>query len=166
MPDTRYSMMSPDFAEANAEDLKKILEVGNVEVVATHVAEPLWDKPYEEQKELLTDTVTRIEEALDIEVNIISLRYMASDENTLKVAEELGIEYVTARGTTELAMTVYKPEEYNVKILSISNIDTPKFKYGSICDYSYYERAGSPEDMFKDLKRATKENKFVGVSHT
>lgn len=159
-------MMSPDFVEDNPEELKKILEVGNVEVVATHVAEPLWDIPYEKQKELLIDTVTRIETALDIEVNIISSRYMASDENTLKVAEELGIDYVTARGTTELAMTVYKPEEYDVKILSISNIDTPEFKYGSLCDYSYYERAGNPEDMLKDLKRATEEEKFVGVSHT
>jgi hypothetical protein len=110
--------------------------------------------------------VARIEDTVNVDVRIISSRYMASDENTVKVAEELGIEFVMARGTTDLAMTVYKPEEYDVKILSVSNIDTPEFKYGSLCDYSYYERAGNPEDMLNDLKRATEEDKFFGVSHT
>lgn len=159
-------MLSPDFTEENAEDLKSILAVGNLEVIASYVKAPFWDIPYEEQKEIITDTVTRIEDALDIDVNIIGSRYMASDENTLKVAEELGIEYVTARGTTELAMTVYKAEEYDVKILGVSNIDTPEFKYGSLCDYSYYERAGAPDDILRDLKRAAEEDKFFGVSHT
>lgn len=159
-------MMNPDFAEEHAEDLKDILAVGNVEIIASYVKAPLWDIPYKEQKTILTDTVQRIEKALDTDIRIIGSRYMASDENTFKVADELGIEYVTARGTTDLEMTVYKAKEYDVKILSISNIDTPEFKYGSLCDYSYYERAGNPEDILKDLDRAADGSKFVGVSHT
>ncbi|MBP6976635.1 hypothetical protein KBB42_03525, partial [Candidatus Dojkabacteria bacterium] len=91
---------------------------------------------------------------------------MASDENTVKVAQELGIEYITARGTTELATTIYKPEEYDVKIISVSNIDIPEFKYGSFCDYSFYERNGSPEDMEEQYKRAIQNKKFIAVSHT
>lgn len=158
--------LSPDFAEENSEELKKILSVGNVEVIPSYVQAPLWDIPYEEQLEIVKDTKERVEQALDIETRIISSRYMASDTNTVKVAQELGIEYITARGTTELATTIYKPEEYDVKIISVSNIDTPEFKYGSLCDYSYYERAGNPEDMLKDLNRATEEEKFLSVSHT
>jgi len=159
-------MMSPDFAEANATDLKAILQVGNLEIIASYVKAPLWGMSYEEQKTVITDTVSRVEAALDTEIRIVGSRYMASDEVTLQVAEEMEIEYVTARGTTELALTVYKPDDYDVKILSISNIDTPEFKYGSLCDYSYYERAGNPEDILADLTRATEETKFVGVSHT
>ncbi|MBN2015213.1 hypothetical protein JW766_00060 [Candidatus Dojkabacteria bacterium] len=159
-------MVTPEFVEANAETIKKVLEVGNIEIVPTHVKEPLWDIPYDKQYDIISDMVERIESAVGIEARIISSRYMASDENTIKVAEKLGIEYVMARGTTELAMTVYKPEEYDVKVLSVSNIDTPEFKYGSLCDYSYYERAGNPEDMLEDLQRAAEEEKFFGVSHT
>jgi hypothetical protein len=121
---------------------------------------------YDEQYTTITDMITRIEAALGIDVRIISSRYMASDENTVKIADKLGIEYITARGTTELATTVYKPEEYNVKIISVSNIDVPEFKYGSFCDYSFYERSGSPEDMTREFERAIQEEKFIGVSHT
>lgn len=163
---TGLLMITPDFTEENADVIKKVLETGNVEIVPSYVAEPLWDIPYEEQLTIISDMVDRIEAALDVDVRIISSRYMASDENTVKAAEDLGIEFVMARGTTDLAMTVYKPEEYDVKILSVSNIDTPEFKYGSLCDYSYYERAGTTNDMLKDLERATKEAKFFGVSHT
>lgn len=159
-------MVTPEFVEANKLEMKQVLSVGNVEVIPTYVEKPFWGISYEEQKSIISDMVERIETALDVDARIISSRYMASDENTVKVADELGIEYVTARGTTELATTVYKPEEYDVKIISISNIDTPEFKYGSLCDYSYYERAGAPGDMIRDLERATEEEKFVGVSHT
>lgn len=163
-----YGLLSatPEFIEQNSEDIKKVLDTGYVEIVPSYVEAPLWDIPYEEQYEIISDMLDRVEAAVGVKPRIITSRYMASDENTVKAAEALGIEYVTARGTTELAMTVYKPEEYDVKILSVSNIDTPEFKYGSLCDYSYYERAGEPEDMLKDLKRATEEEKFFGVSHT
>lgn len=103
---------------------------------------------------------------LGVTPRVISSRYMASDETTIKVADELGIEYITARGTTELRTTIYKPEEYNTKIISVSNIDIPEFKYGSFCDYSFYERAGEPKDMEDQFKRAIQNEKIMAVSHT
>jgi hypothetical protein len=53
-----------------------------------------------------------------------------------------------------------------VKIISVSNIDVPEFKYGSFCDYSFYERSGTPEDMTTQFERAMEQEKFMGVSHT
>jgi hypothetical protein len=79
---------------------------------------------------------------------------MASDATTLKVANELGIPYITARGTTDTKATVYAIEDYDTKILSVSNIPIVTFKYGSLCDYSFFERAGTPEDMRAELDRA------------
>lgn len=159
-------MVNADFVDKNKDAIKEVLETGNVEIAASYDPKPYWEMTYDEQYATITDMITRIESALNVKVRIISSRYMASDENTVKIADKLGIEYITARGTTELATTVYKPEEYNVKIISVSNIDVPEFKYGSFCDYSFYERSGSPEDMEKEYKRAIQEEKFIGVSHT
>jgi hypothetical protein len=79
---------------------------------------------------------------------------MASDMTTLKVADELDIPYVTARGTTDTKATVYQVEGYQAKILSVSNISNVKFKYGSLCDYSFFQRSGEPGDMLNELMLA------------
>lgn len=159
-------MVNADFVDNNVEAIKAVLDTGVVEIAASYDPKPFWEMSYDEQYAIITDMITRIEKALDTKVRVISSRYMASDENTLKIADELGIEYITARGTTELATTIYKPEEYNVKIISVSNIDVPEFKYGSFCDYSFYERSGSPDDMRREYERAITNEKFIGVSHT
>ncbi|MCK9416196.1 MAG: hypothetical protein WCR68_00635 [Candidatus Dojkabacteria bacterium] len=159
-------MINTPFIKKNSAVIKEILKTGVIEIAPSYDPEPFWGMPYDQQYEIISEMINSSEEYLDITPRIISSRYMASDENTIKVAHDLGIEYVTARGTTELATTVYKPEEYDVKIISVSNIDVPEFKYGSFCDYSFYERNGSPEDMEKEYNRAIKEEKFMGVSHT
>lgn len=159
-------MVNGDFIEENADELKEILKTGVVEIAPSYDPKPFWDMPYDEQYEIIKNMIESAEKNLGVKPRIISSRYMASDENTVKVADALGIEYITARGTTELATTVYKPEEYDVKIISVSNIDVPEFKYGSFCDYSFYERNGSPEDMTREFERAMQNEKFIGVSHT
>lgn len=159
-------MVSGDFIEKNSVVLKEILKTGVIEIAPSYDPEPFWGMPYDTQYEIVSDMIDKAKEHLDITPRIISSRYMASDENTVKVADTLGIEYITARGTTELATTVYKPTDYDVKIISVSNIDVPEFKYGSFCDYSFYERNGTPEDMTTQFERAIEQEKFMGVSHT
>jgi len=159
-------MVSGSFIEKHAEVLKEILKTGVVELAPSYDPEPFWGMSYEKQYEIISDMIENAQTYLGVTPRVISSRYMASDENTVKVAQALGIEYITARGTTELATTVYKPEEYDVKIISVSNIDVPEFKYGSFCDYSFYERNGSPEDMETQYKRAIQNEKFMAVSHT
>ena len=159
-------MVNGDFIEKHYMVLKEILKTGVVELAASYDYEPLWGMSYDKQYEAISNMIKNAQTYLGITPRVISSRYMASDENTVKVAQELGIEYITARGTTELATTIYKPEEYDVKIISVSNIDIPEFKYGSFCDYSFYERNGSPEDMEEQYKRAIQNKKFIAVSHT
>ncbi len=161
-------MVSPEFVNNNCEDIKTTLNYGNIELVAANVSAPFWDMPYEDQKERIIKMLDGIESCTGIRPRIISSRYFASDMNTIKVAEELGITYVTARGTTGDKASVYQPEGYNVKVLSVSNIPLAPFKYGSLCDYSFYERAGSPNDMKEELMRAiepltTKEKEWFGI---
>jgi len=146
-------MVTPEFVQEHCDEIKNIIK-HNVEIVGCNVDFPFWDVPYEEQKARIVQMKSDIELCTETPVRIISSRYFASDANTIKIAEELGIPYVTARGTTDTKATVYQPEGYNVKILSVSNIPKVHFKYGSMCDYSYFERAGTPDEMFAELKRA------------
>lgn len=147
-------MITPEFADANCENIKKALSYGNIEIVASNVGAPFWGISYDEQKTRIIQMLDGIENCTGVRPRIISSRYMASDMNTIKVAEDLGIPYVTARGTTGTKATVYQPEGYNVKILSVSLIELVPFEYGSLCDYSFYERAGTPNNMVGELDRA------------
>jgi hypothetical protein len=146
-------MVTPEFVQDNCEAIKEVIK-HNVEIVGTNVEEPFWDVSYEDQKERILEIKQGIESCTNVPVRIISSRYMASDATTLKVANELGIPYITARGTTDTKATVYAIEDYDTKILSVSNIPIVTFKYGSLCDYSFFERAGTPEDMRAELDRA------------
>jgi glutaredoxin len=156
----------PDFVEENCEEVKKLLEYDNIEIMGAYVKDPLWDMSYEDQYNALKDTKERIEACTGEPIRILSSKYQASDENTAKAAEALGVPYIVARGTTETEAFVYQPEEYDVKILSVSNIPSIRFKYGSLCDYSYWVRGGSPEDMMTELEAAKYNNKVTPVSHT
>lgn len=163
-------MVTPEFVQANCTVVKDALSYGNIEIVPSNVGGPFWGVPYEEQKTRIIKMMDDIELCTGERPRIISSRYMASDMNTIKVAEELGIPYVTARGTTGDKATVYHPEGYNVKILSVSNIPLVPFKYGSLCDFSFYERAGAPDDMKNELSRAiepltSKEKIWFGENH-
>ena len=145
--------LAPEFVEANCDTVKELLKY-NMELMASLGDEPFWDLPYEEQKQIITEMKAKVEACTGEPIKIISSPYMASDMTTLKVADELGIPYVTARGTTDTKASVYQVEGFNTKILSVSNIPKVQFKYGSLCDYSYYERAGQPSDMLAELMRA------------
>lgn len=169
--------VSQDFVQENCEEIKQLLNY-NIEIMGSVSGEALWDIPYEEQKELISEMKDSIEACTGAPLRIISSRYMASDITTVQVAQELGIPYVTARGTTDSKATVYGVEGFDVKILSVSNIPKVQFKYGSLCDYSYYERAGTPDDMLAELRRAAEplsekeqvrygsEHRITPVSHT
>jgi len=170
-------MVTPEFVKANCQEIRQLLK-HNIEIVGSNVGAPFWDMPYEEQKAKIINMKEEIEACTGVPLRIISSRYMASDMTTVKIADELGIPYVTARGTTDSKATVYKVEEYNVKILSVSNIPKVQFKYGSLCDYSFFERAGAPNDMMEELMRSIEplsskekarygsEEKITLVSHT
>lgn len=145
--------VSPEFVENNCETIRELLKY-DMEIMASLEGEPFWDIPYEDQKRIVFEMKNKIEACTGEPIKIISSPYMASDMTTVKVAEELGIPYVTARGTTDTKATVYQIEGYKTKILSVSNIPKVQYKYGSLCDYSYYERAGQPSDMLAELMRA------------
>jgi len=156
---------SPDFVVENCQVIKELLN-HRMELVSQNPEGSFWDLPYQEQYEAIKNAKEKIEACTGRPLRVISSRYFASDENTVKAAEKLGIPYVLARGTTGTEAVVFKPEEYNVKIISVSNIPLINWKYGSLCDYSYWVREGNPEDMEEELLRGLENNKITPVSHT
>jgi len=161
-----YSLLSvsPDFVEQNCAVIKELLDY-NMEIVSQNPEGSFWDAPYIEQYAAIKGAREKIEACTGQPLRVVSSRYFASDENTVKAAEALGIPYVLARGTSGTEAIVFKPEEYNVKILSVSNIPSIEWKYGSLCDYSYWAREGKPEDMLEELSFALENNKVTPVSH-
>ena len=158
-------LVGPEFIQDHCEELKALKKLG-MDIGAGVNSKPFWDIPYEEQYNLMKETKQVYEDCFGEDLKMFNSRYFGYDENTLKAAENLGIKYIFARGTTGERCTVYKPKEYDVKIISVSNINSPKFGTGSLCDYSYWARAGKPEDFEKQLLDSLKYDKICPVSHT
>lgn len=159
-------IVSPDFVIENCNTINTILSFHDVEIAGLDASKPYWDIPYEQQLSVMQDTRDKIKACTGGDIKVFGSKYFAYDENTVKAAQELGIEYVLARGTTGAKATIYKPDEYDVKIFSVSNVDSQNWGTGSLCDYSYWAREGRPQDFGKELEGALKYKKISPVSHT
>lgn len=159
-------LVSAEFVDENCEVIKNILDYHNVEIAATDSSRPYWDVPYEEQNENMKRVKDTIYQCTGRNIRVFGSKYFAYDENTVKAAQENGIGYVLARGTTGAKATIYQPEEYDVKIFSVSNVESHHWGTGSLCDYSYWAREGIPLDFEKELFKALQYEKISPVSHT
>lgn len=126
---------------------------------------PFWNEPYDYQYEEIGRVKNKIESFIARPVRIMNSENFAYDENTLKVADKLGVEFVLGRGIAGARAVIYKPDEYNVRIISVSNVPSKGMGTGSLCDYSLWARGESPDD-FKNILSGLKEDKVVLVSHT
>jgi len=147
-------------------DVIKNLSDRGFEISGLYAAEAFWDKNYTFQYEKMAEVKNKIESCTGKKMSSFGSRYFAYDETTLKVADELGIKYVFARGTTGARATIYKPEEYNVKIIAVSNVPSKELGTGSLCDYSLWARGENPDSFKKIAISSLKSNdKIILVSH-
>jgi hypothetical protein len=67
-------------------------------IAGLYAEQPFWDMPYEEQFASMREVKTAIQQTLVVKtMRVFGSKYFAYDENTLKAADALGIEYVLAR---------------------------------------------------------------------
>lgn len=153
--------------EANPEAFKRMSDKG-YEIAGGYDIAPFWDMPYEEQYEHLKSAKELVESITSKKMRVFGSRYFAYDENTLKAAAELDIEYLLARGTQNEAAVIYAPNEYPVKIISVSNVDVGEMGKGSLCDYSLWARGSSPEDFGVIINESIAKNpeNMIIVSHS
>jgi hypothetical protein len=130
-------------------EIKWLADQGH-EIAGSYSSQPLWDVPYETQLEAMTETKNAVEQVTGKPMRVFGSKYFAYDENTLKAADALGIKYVLARGTSDVEVIVYDPDEYECDIISVSNVTFEDMGRGSLCDYSLWAR-GSTAEEFKQV---------------
>jgi hypothetical protein len=126
-----------------------------------------WDMPYQEQYDVMKESMEYVENLTGNPLKVYACKYSSYDENTVKAAEELGIEYVLARGTEDIRAVIYQPEEYDVKLLEVSNVEFGDMGKGSLCDISLYARGSTEEDFADVVEESFRRNpdSMILVSH-
>jgi hypothetical protein len=127
--------------------------------------QPFWDMEYDAQHEVIKRAISKVKSCTNTSLRIFGSKYFAYDENTLKIADELRISYILARGTAGAKSVVYKPEEYSAKIISVSNVPSQNLGTGSLCDESLRCRGSVPEDL-EALLFNLKEDRVILVAQT
>ena len=108
---------------------------------------PFWDVPYDQQYARIRQAKDAVENITHQPMRVFGSRYFAYDENTLRAADALGIDYVLGRGTAGALATIYAPREYKAKIISVSNVPFAEMGTGSLCDYSLWARGSTGADF-------------------
>ena len=157
-------IINEEMIDKNCNVVKNLAARG-FEIAGTYDKEPFWSKPYDFQYEKVSQIKDRVQSCIDEPMRVFASKYFAYDETTLKVADKLGIEYVLARGTAGAKAVIYKADEYNVRIISVSNVPSKEIGTGSLCDFSLWSRGETP-DGFRKILFSLKEDKIILVSHT
>jgi hypothetical protein len=143
------------------------ISASGFEVCGIYNDRPFWNEPYHFQYEEMHILKDKIESRIGKPMQVFGSKYFAYDENTLKAAELLGLKYIFARGPAGTKAVLYKPEEYDVQILAVSNIpaNLSEMGTGSLCDHSLWSRGESP-DSFKNILFSIKEKRIIMVAQT
>jgi hypothetical protein len=147
-------------------DIQWLADQGH-EIMGLYAGGPLWDVPYEDQLQGMQEAKTLIESVTGKPMRVFSSGYFAYDENTLKAADELGVEYVLARGTSDVEAIIYEPDGYDCKIISVSNVTFTDMGRGSLCDYSLYARGATAAEFGQILDDTLEKypKRIMVVSH-
>jgi hypothetical protein len=136
-------------------------------IAGLYAEKAFWDVPYDEQYTRMREAKEAVEQITHKPMRLFGSRYFAYDENTLRAADALGIEYVLGRGTAGALATIYAPREYKAKIISVSNVPFAEMGTGSFCDYSLWARGSTAEDFaaLVDKVITSRPSDLILVSH-
>lgn len=137
-------------------------------IAGLYAAKPFWDVPYDEQLARMREVKEAIERTIVHKtMRVFGSKYFAYDENTLRAADALGVEYVLARGTAAERAIVYAPREFKAKIISVSNVPFGEMGTGSLCDYSLWARGSTDADFANVIQNvlAGRPSDVILVSH-
>lgn len=136
-------------------------------IAGLYAEKPFWDVSYDEQYARMHEAKEAVEQVTHMPMRLFGSRYFAYDENTLRAADALGIEYLLGRGTAGALATIYSPREYKAKIISVSNVPFAEMGTGSFCDYSLWARGSTDQDFaaLVDKVIASRPSDLIFVSH-
>jgi hypothetical protein len=93
--------VTANILEDYPDDVRWLSDRGH-EIAGGYAEEALWDVPYETQLQVMQEAKESVEGVTGRPMRAFGSRYFAYDENTLKAADALGVEYVLARGTSDV----------------------------------------------------------------
>lgn len=136
-------------------------------IAGLYAEKPFWGVPYDEQYARMREAKEAVERITHKPMRLFGSRYFAYDENTLRAADALSIEYVLGRGTAGALATIYASREYKAKIISVSNVPFAEMGTGSFCDYSLWARGSTDQDFsaLVDKVIASRPSDLILVSH-
>jgi hypothetical protein len=150
------------FLDKDSGLVREICDLG-FEFGGSYDESPFWEEPYDSQYDKIRRLKDKLEETTGKPMRSFSSKYSAYNEETLKIAEKLGIRYVFARGTAGARAVVYKPKEYDVKIISTSDVPLQDMGGGTLADGSFWSRGAGPED-FRKILFSLKEDRITLVA--
>ena len=115
-----------------------------------HIEKPHLQSPYEVQHAIMTQLDEKISPLIGGTMRAFSGKYFSYNQNTQKIADQLKIPYILARGTAAARAVFYQPQEYAATIVSVSNVPSKQLGTGSLCDESLKARTETPDD-FREL---------------
>jgi hypothetical protein len=146
-------------------DMIRNLCAKGFEICGAYNERPFWNEPYSFQQEVMSRIKDKVETCTGKPMRIFGSKYSAYDEVTLRAADKLGVGYVFARGAAGARAVVYKPEEYNVTIVSVSNVSAKQMGTGSLCDQSLWSRGEDPDGL-REILFNLKEDRIILVAQT
>ena len=157
--------VSGQVLDAYPQLFKRLAQDGH-EVIGGNV-DVCWDVPYEEQYQAMLAVKTNMESLTGKPMQVFGCKYFSYDENTIRAAEALGVPYVLGRGTEDIRAVVYQPEEYDVGIIKVSNVEFSGMGRGSLCDISLYWRGATDADFAQMVEASLSQNpdSMILVSH-
>lgn len=143
---TTLVQAQPNVMEKYPADFARMAAKG-YPIAGIDAEKPFWDMPYDQQIARMRQSKEAVEKITHKPMRVFGSRYFAYDENTLKAADALGVEYVLGRGTAGALATIYAPREYKAKIISVSNVPFGEMGTGSLCDYSLWARGSTAKEF-------------------
>jgi len=143
----------------------KMLADKGFEVGCAYNERPFWDDSFSVQYEIMRRMTNELGSCIGRPIRVFQSKYFGYNEATLQAADKLGIDCVLARGTAGARAVVYKPAEYNTRIISVSNVPSKEMGTGSLCDESLWCRTETPES-FRNILFNLKEDMVIVVAQT
>ncbi len=156
--------LNPATLESDCEMVKQLAADG-FEIAGAYNEGPFWNESYEFQRTIISRTMEKISACIGKPGRVFHAKYFSYNEDTLKIADELGIGFILARGSAGVRGVVYKPQEYGCRIISVSNVPSKGKGTGSLCDESLRCRTEPPATL-RELLFSLSVDRIVLVAQT
>ena len=148
--------------DKNSGLVREICDLG-FEFGGSYDEAPFWNESYDFQYDKMSRLKDKLEAVTGKPMRSFSSKYSAYNEQTLTIAEKLCIQYIFGRGTAGARAVVYRPREYDVKIISTSDVPLKDMGGGTLADGSLWSRGATP-DEFKKILFRLKEDRITLVA--